>query len=128
MHALGVEHAEVRKVVRGIESETERFWRVLGDREALLSGEYYLDSNSGVKQEKKCSKKDDRSDAVDATVVLTADHGHVTVQPKDMVVLPADSRIIGVRLYRCSWQRSARIFALQSRSTKPIAAEMAHNR
>ena len=58
-----------------------------------------MDSNSGVKQEKKCSKKDDRSNAVDATVVLTADHGHVTVQPKDMVVLPA--AILELLEYAC---------------------------
>eukprot|EP00986_Skeletonema_menzelii_P000511 scaffold152_cov220-Skeletonema_menzelii.AAC.3 len=94
MHALGVEHAEVRNVVRGIESETERFWRVLGDREALLSGEYDLDSNSGLEQEVKKS-----DDAVDATVVLTADHGHVTVQPKDMVALPAS--ILALLEYAC---------------------------
>ena len=40
MHALGVEHEEVRRVVTGIEGEVERFWRILGDREMLLSGEY----------------------------------------------------------------------------------------
>ena len=87
MHALGVEHIEVRNVVHGIESETERFWRVLGDREALLSGKYDVGSSSsgGVEQENRLKKEDD---AVDATVVLTADHGHVTVQPEDMVVLP----------------------------------------
>jgi len=87
MHALGVEHIEVRNVVHGIERETERFWRVLGDREALLSGTYDMDSSSGgVEQENRLKKED--GGAVDATVVLTADHGHVTVHPEDMVVLP----------------------------------------
>jgi predicted AlkP superfamily pyrophosphatase or phosphodiesterase len=78
MHALGVEHEEVRNTVMGIESETERFWRVLGDRDALLSGKY------DVEQENSLLK----NDVVDAAVVLTADHGHVTIQPEDMVVLP----------------------------------------
>lgn len=87
MHALGVEHAEVLNVVRGIESETERLWRVLGNREALLAGKYDLDSNVGVKEDENSSKKKD-ADPVDATVVMTADHGHVTVHPQDMVTLP----------------------------------------
>jgi len=97
MHALGVEHVEISNVVRGIESETERFWRVLGDREALLAGKYDLDSNVGVQQESCSTKKEE--DAVDATVVMTADHGHVTVHPQDMVTLPAS--ILELLEYAC---------------------------
>ena len=80
MHSLGVEHQEVKNVLVGIERETERFWRVLGDREALLCGNYDVD----LKQEVRLKE----GDAIDATIVLTADHGHVTVQPEDMVSLP----------------------------------------
>ena len=58
MHALGVEHEECKRVVNGIEDEVERFWNVLREREA------------------------------DATVVVTADHGHVTVNGDDMISLP----------------------------------------
>ncbi len=71
----------------------------------MLSGEYDLDSkDSDLEQEKKKKKKKKRcwkegDDAVDATVVLTADHGHVTVQPKDMVVLP--SSILELLEYAC---------------------------
>ena len=78
MHTLGVEHDEVKNVVRGIEREVERFWRVLGDREALLSGCFDTDfeSRSGNKER------------LDASIVVTADHGHITVRPEDMIVLP----------------------------------------
>jgi hypothetical protein len=58
MHALGVEHEECKRVVNGIEDEVERFWNVLRVREA------------------------------DAAVVVTADHGHVTVNGGDMISLP----------------------------------------
>ena len=45
MHALGVEHEEVTKVVRGIECEVERFWKVLSNRDLLMSGQYHDDIN-----------------------------------------------------------------------------------
>lgn len=88
MHALGVEHEEVRKVVRGIEGEVERFWRVLGNRETLLSGEYDVDESNS-----------NESSSVDAAVVVTADHGHITVYENDMVELPKD--ILDLLEYAC---------------------------
>lgn len=56
MHPLGTDHPEVRKVVRGLDSELARLWQSLRSK--------------------------------DATLVVTADHGHVTVDPCDMVTLP----------------------------------------
>lgn len=56
MHPLGTDHPEVRKVVRGLDSELARLWQGLRSK--------------------------------DATLVVTADHGHVTVDPCDMVTLP----------------------------------------
>jgi len=88
MHALGVEHEEVRKVVRGIEGEVERFWRVLGNRETLLSGDYDVDESNSYE-----------SSAVDAAVVVTADHGHITVYENDMVELPKN--ILDLLEYAC---------------------------
>lgn len=56
MHALGTDHAEVRKVMNGIDKALQRLWDGLKD--------------------------------VDSALVVTADHGHVTVNPDDMVTLP----------------------------------------
>ena len=72
----------------GIESETERFWRILGDRDALLSGKYEddVDVSSGSKVTGGADELE--KEAIDATVVVTADHGHVTVHPQDMITLP----------------------------------------
>mmetsp|Transcript_36809 Transcript_36809/g.77707 ORF Transcript_36809/g.77707 Transcript_36809/m.77707 type:complete len:676 (+) Transcript_36809:116-2143(+) len=95
MHALGVEHEEVRKVVRGIETEVERLWTVLGDREALLSGVY-----DGIRP--TCSgesKEVGKPSGVDAAVVVTADHGHVTVHEDDMIELPTD--VLDLLEYAC---------------------------
>ncbi|KAL7530103.1 hypothetical protein ACHAXR_004983 [Thalassiosira sp. AJA248-18] len=86
MHALGVEHEEVRKVVRGIEREVERFWRILCDREVLLSGEYEVINNECNDTEPALDSN--KPGTVDAAVVVTADHGHITVHENDMVVLP----------------------------------------
>ena len=83
MHALGVEHAEVKEVVRGIESEVERLWTVLGDRNEMLGGD----------------ARASESPRVDAAVVVTADHGHVTVDPDDMVQLPEG--IVELLEYAC---------------------------
>jgi hypothetical protein len=86
MHELGVEHEEVKKVVLGFEHEVERFWRILGDRDALLSSvSYDEDINQNSIQNDKIPRV-----PVDATVIITADHGHVTVQPEDMIRLPQD--------------------------------------
>jgi hypothetical protein len=91
MHFLGVEHDEVKNVIMGIESETERLWRILGDRDALLSGKY----DDDVSASSRVIGGDDlknhhhlEKEAIDATVVVTADHGHVTVHPQDMIALP----------------------------------------
>lgn len=92
MHFLGVEHDEVKNVILGIESETERFWSILGDRDALLSGKYEddVDVSSGSREiggdELKTHHLE--KEAIDATVIVTADHGHVTVHPQDMITLP----------------------------------------
>lgn len=56
MHALGVEHSEVRHVVRGLDAELARLWRGLEGR--------------------------------DASMLVVADHSHVTVAPDNMVTLP----------------------------------------
>eukprot|EP00563_Minutocellus_polymorphus_P014291 CAMPEP_0181057894 /NCGR_PEP_ID=MMETSP1070-20121207/20505_1 /TAXON_ID=265543 /ORGANISM="Minutocellus polymorphus, Strain NH13" /LENGTH=543 /DNA_ID=CAMNT_0023137361 /DNA_START=5 /DNA_END=1636 /DNA_ORIENTATION=+ len=64
MHALGVESDEVGRVVRGIEKEIQHIWSSLGTQ------------NNG--------------DGLDCALVVTADHGHVTVKPDEMVQLPAN--------------------------------------
>jgi len=95
MHALGVEHEEVGNVVRGLEREVERFWRVLGDREALVSGRYDLVGRDGLGPgpgSGECSR-------LDAAVVVTADHGHVTVRADEMVPLPRE--ILDLLEYAC---------------------------
>jgi hypothetical protein len=56
MHALGVDHPEVRLVLEGIDAELERLWETLRQW--------------------------------DTTLLVTADHGHVTVEPDQMVTLP----------------------------------------
>jgi hypothetical protein len=60
MHALGMEHSEVTKVMEGIDAQLQRLW-------------------STMEQE-----------ALDVSLLVTADHGHITVRPKDMISLPAD--------------------------------------
>mmetsp|Transcript_25519 Transcript_25519/g.53570 ORF Transcript_25519/g.53570 Transcript_25519/m.53570 type:complete len:620 (+) Transcript_25519:87-1946(+) len=84
MHSLGVEHDEVKNVVQGIESEIERFWRILGDRELLLMGKY--DSNSVDLY----IPSTEESKRIDASIIVTADHGHITIPPEDMMTLPDD--------------------------------------
>ena len=83
MHALGIEHKEVKEVVRGIEAEVERLWTVLEGRNSMLGDD-------------ACASESPR---VDAAVVVTADHGHVTVNPEDMVRLPAS--IVELLEYAC---------------------------
>ena len=80
MHALGTDHPEVRAVVRGINDEIERLWSVLGNRTELLS-------HYGVAAEETASKSSSR---VDASLIVTADHGHITVYPDHMIVLPSN--------------------------------------
>ena len=63
MHSLGVESVEVGRVVRGIEKEIQHMW----------------------------SSMENQSDGrLDCALVVTADHGHVTVKPDEMVQLPAN--------------------------------------
>ena len=57
MHALGVEHPKVTEVVRGLDEKLSELWEALQAR------------------------------GLDATLVVTADHGHVTVFPESMVQL-----------------------------------------
>ena len=64
MHSLGVESDEVGRVVRGIEKEIQRIWSSLSNR----NGERLFD----------------------CALIVTADHGHVTVKPDEMVQLPAN--------------------------------------
>lgn len=89
MHALGVEHEEVKTVVQGIDEEVERFLGVLSDREALRSGRHH--SND------QCHP--DEPNPMDVAVVVTADHGHVTVNAADMVPLP--DNILELLEYAC---------------------------
>lgn len=56
MHALGVEHSNVKEIMQAIDKELSRLW-------AGLKGK-------------------------DAALVVTADHGHITVNPENMVLLP----------------------------------------
>jgi predicted AlkP superfamily pyrophosphatase or phosphodiesterase len=79
MHALGTDHAEVHAVVNGINDEIERSWNLLGNRLKLLS-KYNLT---------QCHPESTPS-RIDACVVVTADHGHVTVHPGDMLMLSDD--------------------------------------
>jgi hypothetical protein len=59
--------------------ELEEMWNKLGNRAGLLSKYGILK----VDDTDSCAKT-----RVDTTVVVTADHGHVSVFPSDMVVLP----------------------------------------
>ena len=79
MHALGIDHTEVSKVVQGINLEVERLWKILGNRRTLMG--------MGGQGRSGCS---DNQNRVDASLVVTADHGHTTVEPKDMVPLPEE--------------------------------------
>mmetsp|Transcript_28906 Transcript_28906/g.42643 ORF Transcript_28906/g.42643 Transcript_28906/m.42643 type:complete len:524 (-) Transcript_28906:664-2235(-) len=65
MHALGTDDPEVRRVLEGFNSEIERLKK-------NLSGE-----STG-------------NHPLDATIIVTADHGHVTVKPDEMIQLPQD--------------------------------------
>ena len=93
MHSLGVEHKEVTKVVKGLESEVERFWRVLSNREVLLSGQYH------TQQQQLGKSNSNNKGTVDAAVIVTADHGHLTVHQNDMVSLPQN--ILALLEYAC---------------------------
>lgn len=79
MHALGTNHPEVSTLVQGMNDELEEMWNKLGNRAGLLSKYGILK----VDETDSCAKT-----RVDTTVVVTADHGHVSVFPSDMVVLP----------------------------------------
>lgn len=85
MHSLGVEHEEVKKVIKGIDSEIKRFWKILADRDALIARNSF--DRFDTKQERDLGDHSSRI-AVDATVVVTADHGHVSVEPEQMICLP----------------------------------------
>jgi len=66
MHALGVEHAHVREVVRGFDRELARLWAAV-------------------------SAADGARGAPNVCLLVTADHGHITVDTaRDMVLLPDD--------------------------------------
>ena len=82
MHELGVENTEVKNVIQGLDYEVKRFWEKLGNKDDLLAGSF-SDTNA--------TKNKDINNVitpVDATVVITSDHGHITVEPKHMVLLP----------------------------------------
>lgn len=79
MHALGTDHSEVHAVVNGINDEIERLWNLLGDRYKLLS-----------KYNVTLCDPESTPSRIDACVVVTADHGHVSVHPEDMLVLSDD--------------------------------------
>lgn len=83
MHALGVENEEVKKVIQGLDSEIRRFWRVLGNRDALLARTSFDDDTYNEDNAVY-------SVGIDATIVITADHGHITVEPEHMITLPHD--------------------------------------
>lgn len=81
MHALGTDHPQANTLVRGINKEVERFYELLnGSRSDLLKT---LDIEETIEDEELRA-----SDRVDFAIVVTADHGHVSVLPQDMVVLP----------------------------------------
>ena len=63
-HKLGVEHEEVAAVVRGMDAELARLWAGL--------------RAAGTES---------------VALVVTADHGHVTVRREAMVPLPADVQV-----------------------------------
>lgn len=56
MHALGVEHKEIRNILEGFNQQVEKAWDMLS--------------------------------SLDVALIVTADHGHVSVQPSDMALLP----------------------------------------
>jgi hypothetical protein len=72
MHALGTDHVEVAAVVRGINDEVERLCNTLI-----------------VGQTNGTDDAAHRNAPIDVTVVVTADHGHITVTPDEMIQLPA---------------------------------------
>jgi predicted AlkP superfamily pyrophosphatase or phosphodiesterase len=78
MHALGTDHPEFHTVVDGINGEQERLWDLLGDRSKLLS-KYNMT---------QCAES--TPSRVDACVVVTADHGHVSVHTEDILELSND--------------------------------------
>ena len=80
MHALGTGHPEVSALVNGFNDEIEHMWNQLADRSKLLS-------SYGVQSKDDNTPKESAS-RIDAAIVVTADHGHVSVFPKDMLVLP----------------------------------------
>lgn len=89
MHALGVENDEVKKVIRGLDNEIKRFWKLLDDRDALLAMTSF--ENDGLDDsDDSCSDSNNSKAKIDATIVVTADHGHVTVEAEHMVTLPPD--------------------------------------
>ena len=62
----------------------------------LLSGLYY-DHNDN--ESKETESRSYESGGVDAAVIVTADHGHITVHANDMVLLPKD--ILDLLEYAC---------------------------
>jgi len=80
MHALGTDHPEVHALVRGINDEIQQMWYLLGDRSTLMY-------RYGVEAEAENSTLE-ASNRLDAAIIVTADHGHVSVFPEDMIVMP----------------------------------------
>lgn len=85
MHALGTEHEEVKKVINGFDKEINRFWALLGDRDALLMRTSFDTDATDIENKEDCRKT-----AIDACICITADHGHVTVEPEHMITLPQE--------------------------------------
>mmetsp|Transcript_5229 Transcript_5229/g.11356 ORF Transcript_5229/g.11356 Transcript_5229/m.11356 type:complete len:573 (+) Transcript_5229:247-1965(+) len=86
MHSLGVQHEEVGKVVRGLDKEIARLWDELGSHETVLGR---IQKPDRAKSENG-SKEIVNNMRLDCSLVVSADHGHVTVKPQEMIQLPTN--------------------------------------
>mmetsp|Transcript_33097 Transcript_33097/g.54659 ORF Transcript_33097/g.54659 Transcript_33097/m.54659 type:complete len:576 (+) Transcript_33097:96-1823(+) len=82
MHALGTNHPEVAAVVQGINDQVERLCHSLSNRSTFLQK---YGKNNGA-----AGDSEDSSSAMDVSIIITADHGHITVSPDEMIQLPSN--------------------------------------
>jgi len=62
MHKLGTSHVEIKNLIQGFNNTIETFWN-----DVIIS-----------------------NNINDVTMIITADHGHITVSKEDMILLPDD--------------------------------------
>jgi hypothetical protein len=86
-HNLGTEHENVKTVLTGINNEIERLWK--GVEKIVADGKTHEESTT------------DHDSGTGATLFVTADHGHVSVEPENHVILQQEEFVDLYLEYAC---------------------------